>query len=272
MRDDNRMAGRAGRGFRKGILVCTAAGLSLLAILLPPIHDLQGYHAFADQRSAFGLRHFWNTVTNAGFIAAGLYGAVVTARRRTAGLQAEHWAFLTVFVGSVLVGLGSAYYHQEPNDSSLFWDRLPMTVVFTGVLVAAIAERVSARAAAALLVPLLAVGVLSVEIWQRGAGAGSGDLRLYALVQYGSTLVLVLILILFPGRQAGGRAWWWALGCYGAAKVFELSDGMIWELSRRLTGGHALKHAAAACAMVVLAEMVRRRPRTAAGRPATASS
>jgi hypothetical protein len=239
-------------------LLAVAAGLAVVACLLPPIRDFAGYHSFADQRTLLGARHFWNTVTNAGFIAAGLYGVVVTARRRAAGLQAERWAFLIAFVGSVLVGLGSAYYHQRPDDASLFWDRLPMTVVFAGVLVAAIAQRVSTRAAAALLVPLLGVGVLSVEVWRRGAVAGGGDLRLYALVQYGSMLVLVLILVLFPARQTQQRAWWWALACYGAAKAFELSDGIVWEVSRHLTGGHALKHVAAACAMLVLAEMVRR--------------
>jgi hypothetical protein len=53
-----------------------------------------------------------------------------------------------------LTGFGSSYYHWNPNDDTLFWDRLPMTLCFMAILAAAVEERVDARAGAVLLWPL----------------------------------------------------------------------------------------------------------------------
>lgn len=54
-------------------------------------------------------------------------------------------------------GIGSAWYHLDPDDVTLAWDRLPITLVFTGVLGTAIAQRVGedvARVALAVLFEL----------------------------------------------------------------------------------------------------------------------
>ena len=48
---------------------------SLLALLLlPPIVQDQNYHDFADQRTLFGIPHFWNVVSNIPFIGIGAAG------------------------------------------------------------------------------------------------------------------------------------------------------------------------------------------------------
>jgi hypothetical protein len=41
-------------------------------------------------------------------------------------------ATLALFLGIFLTGFGSSYYHWNPNDDTLFWDRLPMTLCFNG--------------------------------------------------------------------------------------------------------------------------------------------
>jgi hypothetical protein len=39
--------------------------------------------------------------------------------------------YLIVFAGLVLTAFGSSsYYHLEPDNASLLWDRLPMVIVF----------------------------------------------------------------------------------------------------------------------------------------------
>ena len=47
-----------------------------------------------------------------------------------------------LFSGIFLTGFGSSYYHLNPNDNTLFWDRLPMTFCFAAILAAVVEERV----------------------------------------------------------------------------------------------------------------------------------
>jgi ceramidase len=123
---------------------------SLCALLrMPRITQDQNYHEFVDQRTLLGIPNFWNVVSNVPFIVVGV-----------AGLRRFYHdpATTVLFLGIFLTGFGSSYYHWNPNDSTLFWDRLPMTLCFMAILAIAIEERVNARAGAALLWPLLAIG------------------------------------------------------------------------------------------------------------------
>ncbi|MBT3812899.1 MAG: hypothetical protein HOE45_04700 [Gammaproteobacteria bacterium] len=36
----------------------------------------------------------------------------------------------------ILVAAGSSYYHWNPNNQTLVWDRLPMTICFMSLFVA----------------------------------------------------------------------------------------------------------------------------------------
>jgi hypothetical protein len=59
---------------------------------------------------------------------------------------AERWPFAPFFAGVGLTAFGSAYYHLEPTNDRLLWDRLPMTVAFMGLFAAVLSERVRLRA------------------------------------------------------------------------------------------------------------------------------
>lgn len=48
----------------------------------------------------------------------------------TGGLPELLWHYRIFFVGVLLTGLGSAYYHWRRDNATLFWDRLPMTIGF----------------------------------------------------------------------------------------------------------------------------------------------
>ena len=113
------------------------AAVSLLALLLvPPIPQPQDYHQFADQRTLFGIPNFWNVASNLPFIfigAAGLWHVRV------------HFAARIFFLGVFLTGFSSSYYHWSPDDTGLFWDRLPMAIAFMAILADVIEERIDAR-------------------------------------------------------------------------------------------------------------------------------
>ena len=61
------------------------------------------------------------------------------------GRFAEVAAIVILFLGILLTGFGSAYYHLDPTISTLFWDRLPMAVSFMAILAIGIEERVDAK-------------------------------------------------------------------------------------------------------------------------------
>ena len=117
------------------LMVASLVGL----LLLPPISQDQNYHDFADQRTILGIPHFWNVVSNLPFIAVGV-----------AGIRHAHRdpAIFVLFLGILLTGFGSSYYHLDPNDHTLFWDRLPMSISFMAILAMAVEERLDSRAGA----------------------------------------------------------------------------------------------------------------------------
>ena len=92
---------------------------------MPPFPQDQTYDQFVDQRTIFGIPNFWNVVSNLPFLVVG-----------AAGLWRFHRDAATVvfFLGVFFIGIGSSYYHWDPHDGTLFWDRLPMTVAFTALL------------------------------------------------------------------------------------------------------------------------------------------
>lgn len=241
-----------------GVRVALIAGVGVAALIAlwvhAPILQPPGYHDFADRRSIWGLHNFWNVVSNVPFLLVALWG-IRALRSEAAFLQTwERAAYWVLLSGVALVAIGSGYYHLRPDDGTLFWDRLPMAVVFMSLLATTIGERISLHAGRLLLIPLLALGVASVVYWRL-----SGDLRLYGLVQYYPLLALPLMILLFPPRYTGGAALLAMAGFYALAKVFELLDRRI--AVAVATGGHPWKHAVAALAMLCYVNMVaHRRP------------
>jgi hypothetical protein len=241
--------------------------LAAVAIVfsLPSIPQSEAYHNFADQRALLGIPYCLDVLSNLPFLFVGVWGILSVLRSTNSdagasGDSVERAAYLIFFAGVALTSFGSSYYHLQPGDARLVWDRLPMTIAFLSLVAATFAERVSARLAAWLLGPLLAFGVWSVFHWRATQAAGHGDLRPYILVQFGSLLVLLLLLALFPARYTRGADLLVSLGFYVLAKILEVSDGRIFALGH-IVSGHTLKHLAAALSAYWVLRMLRlRRP------------
>jgi hypothetical protein len=197
--------------------------VALVALLpFPPLLQDQIYHQFADQRELFGVPNFWNVVSNLPFIVVGAIGLAQIRRGATT---------FVLFAGIFLTGFGSSYYHLDPNDDTLFWDRLTMTLCFAAILAAVVEERVDTKAGAMLLRPLLAIGIFSLLLWR-----WTDDLRLYAWAQFFPFLALVLILSLFPPKYTGTSYWLGAAALYALAKLLEYYDHKVYsfgEISKR---------------------------------------
>ena len=116
-------------GFLSGL-----AAVSLAALLLvPPIPQSQIYHVFADRQTLLGIPNFWNVASNLPFLLVGVLGLLNANVRRE--LSAT-----VFFLGVLLTGFSSSYYHWQPNDLGLFWDRMPMSVAFMAILANVVEE------------------------------------------------------------------------------------------------------------------------------------
>lgn len=230
-----------------------AAAAALAATLTSPIPQDPAYHRMADERALWGIPNALNVASNLPFVVVGALGVWVLLKRGAGQgtvrfIDArERRTYRVFFVGLLLIGAGSAYYHLEPGNPRLLWDRLPLALTLMALFAAMIVERISVGAGLLLLVPLVALGIGSVLQWYAGELGGAGDLRLYALVQFYPMVAIPLMLVLFAPRYTGSGSLVVALVLYGLAKLLELLDRAIYSLSG-VVSGHTLKHLAAALA------------------------
>jgi hypothetical protein len=92
-------------------------------------------------------------------------------------------ATLALLLGIFLTGFGSSYYHWNPNNDTLFWDRLPMTLCFMAILAIVVEERVNARFGAVLLWP--PSSNRPIQSYAMALDRGSSALRLGAILSCG---------------------------------------------------------------------------------------
>ena len=234
-------------------LIILTALLALGAILTQgPIPQDVSYHLFVDTRKIWSIPNFWNVMTSIAFAIVGLLGLY---KLRTPGkpgiLDETGTAYTLLFFGTFLVSFGSVYYHLTPDNQTLAWDRLPMTIAFMALFSIIISEFISLRSGRALLLPLILAGILSVVYWHFSEIRGAGDLRFYALVQFYPMLAIPIMLVCFRSRCTHVQAYWWLLLAYVVAKLFEHFDAEVYDLLGFISG-HSLKHLTAALGMYVL--------------------
>ncbi len=226
------------------LAITVAAVIAILSIA--PIAQQPGYHNFADRRHMLGIANFFNVLSNLPFVIIGIMGMrLVALRQATGGLAELRPMYLAFFVGVFLTSFGSAYYHYQPGNQTLLWDRLPMTIAFMALFSAIVGEYISTRLAGKLFVPLLVFGTASVVYWYVTELNGQGDLRPYVLVQFLPVLLIPLILWLFESKLNHDRYIWGIIGAYAASKLMELFDAKLYGIFG-LISGHSLKHLTAA--------------------------
>jgi hypothetical protein len=254
------------RRMRVGLVIGLAALAVLMAAALPPIPQDPAYHRMADTRTLLGIPHALNVVSNVAFVVVGITGLRAVGRGGPSAdgflEERERWPWMVFFAGLVLTGLGSVYYHLDPGNGRLVWDRLPLAITLMALFAGIIAERIGVTVGLALLGPLVALGIASVLVWHATELAGRGDLRLYGIVQFYPMLAIPLLLVLFPPRYSGARDLVVMVALYGVAKIFEVLDGHILAAGG-LVSGHTLKHLTAALSGYWIVRMLATRQPTA---------
>ena len=234
------------------MLALVAVVALMLAGMVAPFGQDPAYHRFADQRELLGIPHFGDVVSNIGLLIVGALGlAFVTGGRGRAVLTepSERLPYQIFFTAIALIAFGSAYYHADPTDQTLFWDRLAMTIAYSALLALFIADRVHGPVGVRVMLPLLvALGAGALIYWRLGEAAGAGDLRFYFLSQIYPALMIPLLCLLFSGRHTLGRYVLYLFVCYAFVVGSEWLDHEIYALSDGVVSGHSLKHLFAALA------------------------
>lgn len=245
MRSPERIGGVLVAGFFLATLVATA-------FFVPQPPD---YFPFADRRTLLGIPNALDVLSNGGFALAGAWGLLSLVRRVELVDRRERIPWFVLFAGVALTSVGSAWFHLRPDDARLVWDRLPMTLGFSGLFAAILVERASVRLGLWALAPIAAVGAATVFYWRM-----SGNLAPYLVVQFYPLAAILLLLTLCPARYGRGVDLPIAIGWYLLAKVAEMNDERLFR-ALRLVSGHTLKHILATVGAGWLVGMIlRRRP------------
>ncbi len=237
---------------RLPLMTLVFLGGIVTALIIDPITQDPLYHQFADQKTLMGIPNFWNVMSNLPFLLVGLMGLYNIHYTHKARINSKtKIAYSLFFSGVALVSLGSGYYHLWPQNETLVWDRLPMTIAFMALFAIIIGEFISCKWGKNVLWPLIFTGVFSVIYWHITETTGKGDLRLYAVVQFLPLLLIPIILSFYQSMFSHTSGYWFILIAYLLAKVFETFDKEIFNFLQ-LISGHSIKHVIAAIGVWLL--------------------
>ncbi len=236
---------------QKWLIAITFSGLLILVLLVSaPIVQNPDYHALADNRQWFGIANFVDIISNLPFAIIGIMGLFLDYQQN----RETSISWQTFFVGLICVAIGSSYYHLNPNNQTLVWDRLPMMISFMSLFVALLTENISAINEKGALPVAILLGFSSVIYWHY-----SGDLRLYGFMQFAPLAAIPLLLYVYDARYTHRHYLLYGLLLYVLAKVFELTDRFVFEFSGEFISGHTIKHLLASAATYCIYLMLNKR-------------
>lgn len=235
------------------LVLCALLAPLLSGVVLSPMAQPQAYHDFADQRTMFGIPHAFNVVSNLPFLLVGALGLALLARAGMSTPRASRPPWVAMFVGVALTAFGSGWYHLDPNDATLVWDRLPMALGFAGLVAGTLIDRLH-RWQWPLLAAFVLIGTGSVVGW-----AASGNLVPYLVMQAGFIVVALAATALVPSPYTRASWLYWATALYAAAMVAERLDRPVYTLLSGALSGHTLKHLLAAASTYVIYRMLHER-------------
>jgi len=162
------------------------------------------YNDFADKRCILCIKNFGDVISNIIYIIGGLY---------------NYRNDFQLCLYAILVGIGSTYYHWNPNMSSLFYDRLPMIFI--------ISYLVHIKLGFDFILTLI-VGLDCLIKWY----------ITYDMINYSFFQGIPLIVVLISGDFNSKIS----VALYLMAKYAESNDKQIYEKFNKKISGHTIKH------------------------------
>lgn len=221
--------------------------LLLIASFYAPKNDPKIYFQFADQWTFRSIPHFLDVATNLIFFISGTLGLFVYKNCHQKFNYIERLSFLFFSYGSILLCLGSGYFHWTPNPYTLVWDRVPMVICFNSLITFIIADRVETKGLLELMILFLLLGLITTF----GVPYLYQSLRPYYLFQLGTIIFTVILTFSFKEKKISNLSLISMFLFYVLAKLTETFDHQIYNLLKFITG-HNLKHLLAGAGMIFL--------------------
>ena len=171
------------------------------------------YNNFADKRAICSVPNFMDVASNLVFVSGGLY----------------HYDKPLFAFFSILVAIGSSYFHLNPTMDTLIWDRLPMMLLMSKLL--SLKLNMSLMYSLAIYI----FSTVSTVYWYYSSN----------LVPY-CTFQLAPIIFFLIHEEYNMRM---CVGWYMIAKICEDYDKKIFDFTGEVISGHTLKHLAAGIAI-----------------------
>lgn len=229
---------------QEAVLLAAVLGLAALALFGPIVTQPAHQHAFADQRAWAGLPFAMDVLSNLSFALWGLVGGLgLLGVLKRCKPTAEHLLAGLFFTGLVVTAAASSWYHLQPDDAGLGVDRLGMVIAFAGLLGLAVAGRITHRAGACVAAAVLLLGPLSVWFW-----LASGNVLPWLVLQFGGMALILWMAFIEPLVSALAVRWGTVVAVYAIAKLLEVADHQVYELTSHGISGHTLKHLVASFA------------------------
>ena len=227
----------------------------IMALFYGPISQPQEYHDFADDREILGVPNALDVMSNLAIIYPGVVGLafIHESRNRTQVSEDEISIQITLFSGMILTFAGSVWFHLDPTDSTMLWDRLGMSVVIGSCISLLIHDMWDRNLAAKIHLPIIIASIVSVLWWPV-----FDDLRVYFIVKHHPFILFPIFLLC--GRRIYDKVsgYYWGLSMFLLATIFEFADQQIFEITG-IISRHTLKHIAAGIGLWFLMVMIRDR-------------
>lgn len=219
--------------------------IALLGQVFDIFHLSGHYHEFVDERNFLGINRFWDTISNIAFLWVGLLFV-----KEIFLTDKKDFNLILVAIGTILVCFGSGYYHLLPDDGRLLWDRLPISIVFAGILSYSIHSNnlIAENWKSIFNKSYLIFSIFSVVIWYVGSLYNTSILGSYVFIQFGGMLLLIYMAMTGKNKDFNKKiiavlAW------YILAKLAEHFDIQIYHLTQEVFSGHTFKHILSAIAL-----------------------
>jgi hypothetical protein len=229
-----------------GIIFLSVGALFYIAWPHLPTQDAAQYFDFVDTRRILGLENFWNVFSNVFFLYMSLFGFFIFIRNYHAYDTGLWESFLLLNISVFLTCWGSSYFHLNPTPQNLIWDRLPMAVGFAALVSFIFSDRVTDRYTRILLPVLSAISIGAVLM----VDFGPRDLRPYIVVQFGSILACLFIMLMYRWGRLSTKLILTSFAFYLVAKLCEHFDAVVFDYL--FLSGHTLKHLLAGVAILLV--------------------
>lgn len=223
----------------------------LLFLLFGPIAQLDHYHDFADQRKQWGIPNALDVLTNLAYFFVALYGCFHFAKKMYSSVkwQMRDAAYAMLILGLFATAIASSYYHWQPDDARLFWDRLPIAFACASLILAIRLETKYCHADQPpyLEIGLTLIGAITSVVWWKL----TGDLRWYLALQAIVILCIPIWQTVYGCSKLQRYSLIGVIVLYGVAKLVESTDHFIFH-QLNILSGHSLKHLISAAAAFLI--------------------